>query len=231
MMSQGRSFSVENRALSFRVKGWAVISFLMLFIAIILIFQGGLYTDVDGREVGIGQIIWLPGLIGSCSCLWLLLTLAGTRTNISIAISLIALAGAEVCALLLPVREVSGLNWEAGNGLVPAISFASLAITALTWTASGVVDPLRQNWWTYGVAFAATALIGLILSYQYFPFLQGVMATTLASSLVWGLAYDGRLHRYGSKKKTKTRSAPVALFLITFLALPMLMLGLPYLLR
>ncbi|MCG7845294.1 MAG: hypothetical protein MIO90_07690 [Methanomassiliicoccales archaeon] len=231
MKSQGRSFSVENRALIFRVKGWAVISFLMLFTALVLIFQGGLFMDVDGREVGIGQMLWLPGLIGSCSCLWLLLTLTGTRTNISISISLIALASAEVCTLLLPVWEVSGLNWEAGNGLVPAISFASLAITALTWTATGVVDPLRQNWWTYGVAFAATALIGLILSYQYLWFLQGVMATTLASSLVWGLAYDGKLHHYSSGKRTKRRSAPVSLFLITFLALPMLMLGLPYLLR
>jgi hypothetical protein len=203
----------------------------MLSAALILIFQGGLYLDVDGREVGVGQLLWFPALIGSCSCLWLLLTLAGTRTNISISISLIALAGAEASALLIPVHEISGLNWEAGNGLVPAVSFASLAITALTWTATGVIDPLRHNWWTYGVAFAAAALIGLILSYQYFGYLQGVMATTLAAALVWGLAYDKRLHQYGNGTKGKVRSAPVAVFMGTFLLLPMLMLGLPYLLR
>ena len=74
MRSQERSLGVENRALRFRVKGWAVISLLMLTAALILIFQGGLYVDVDGRQVGIGQMIWLPGLIGACSCLWLLLT-------------------------------------------------------------------------------------------------------------------------------------------------------------
>lgn len=223
--------SVEHRALRFRVKGWSVISLLMLSAALILIFQGGIYLDVDGREVGIGQLLWLPALIGSCSGLWLLLTLAGTRTNISISISLVALAGAEACALLLSVEPVSGLNWEAGNGLVPAISFASLAITALTWTATGLIDPLRHNWWTYGVALAATAFIGLILSYQYFWYLQGVTATTLAASLMWGLAYDKRLHQYGKGKKEKSRSAPVAVFMLTFLVLPMLMLGVPYLLR
>lgn len=222
---------MENRALIFRVKGWAVISSLMLFAALVLIFQGGNYVDVDGRRVGIGQLIWLPGLIGSCSCLWLLLTLAGTRTNISISISLVALAGAEACALLLPVREISGLNWEAGNGLVPAISFASLAMTALTWTATGVVDPLRRDWWSYGVALAATATIGLILSYQYFWYLQGVMATALAAALVWGLAYDGRLHQYGHGGKVKVRTSPIVLFMATFLMMPMLLLGLPYLLR
>lgn len=228
-MSQG--IRGRDRALVNRVKGWAVISFIILSISLLLIFLGGPSVEVDGREVGVGQTMWLPGLIGSCSCLWLLLTLAGTRTNISISISLIALTGAEVCALLLPVREVSGLNWDAGNGLVPAISSASLAITALTWTATGVVDPLRRNLWTYGVAFAAIAPIGLILSYQYFWFLQGVLATALVSALVWGMAYDARLYPHRNGKKEKVRGAPMVLFLISFLAMPMLMLGLPYLLR
>ena len=203
----------------------------MLSAALVLIFHGDLLMDVDGTRVGIGQVLWLPGLIGSCACLWMLMTLSGARTNQSLAISLITLATAEGFVLLLPVQELSGMDWPTGNGLVPAISFASLALSAITWTATGIVDPLHQDWWTYGVALAAVALIGFILSYQYFWYLQGVVATSLAGTLVWGAVYDRRLHRYGDEKGKGDRGAPAAVFVATFLALPMLLLGPPYLLQ
>jgi len=231
MMSQGRLKIVDDRALRFRVKGWSIISFSLLTMSLIMTFQGGFYIDVDGQRLGLGTMLWLPGLIASCSCLWLLMTMSGARTNISLPISLAALAGAEVCALLIPIREISGLNWDGGNGLVPAISFASLALTALTWTATMTMDPLRQNWWTYGVALVATVLIGFILSYQYFWFLQGVMATSLAGALTWGLAYDHHLQVWRKEKKGLRPQAPGMVFLASFLALPLLMIGLPYLMQ
>lgn len=185
--------------------------------------------ELEGRWLGLAQLMWLPGLIGSCSCLWLLLTRYGVRASISIPVSLGNLAIAEAFALLLPVKEVSGLVWETGNGLVPAISFAALALTSLTWTATALVDPSRTNRTTYAVALAAVLIIGFLLSYNYFWSLQGAMATSLAAALFWGMSYDRRLHPFRKPKVQKTGSAG-ALFLMTFLGLPMLLLGLPYLL-
>lgn len=55
------------------------------------------------------------------------------------------------------------------------------------------------------------------------------MASGLAASLLWGLSYDRRLHPY-RKPKAERYGSPWALMLFTFLGLPMLLLGLPYLL-
>jgi hypothetical protein len=208
----------------------AIISFLMLIASLIIILQGTYRIDLDGEQVGLGEVLWLPALIGSCASLWLLLTLSRARTLASLPLALIALTGAEACALLLPIKPISGLSWETDNALVPAISFASLALTALIWTATVIIDPPRRSWGTYGVALTATVLIGLLLSYQYFYYLQGVMATSLAGAMVWGFVYDRRLHRY-AREDMKGRGAPLAAFIATFLALPMLMIGLPYLLQ
>lgn len=194
-----------------------------------MIFWGGPVLELEGKRVGIAQLFWLPGLIGSCSCLWLLLTLSGARGTISISVSLGNLAGAEVFSLLLPVKEVSGLVWETGNGLVPSISFAALALTSLTWTATALIDPSRTNRTTYAVALAAVLMVGFLLSYSFLWSLQGAMAAGLAAALFWGMSYDRRLHPY-SKRNVRTKSSPAALFLTTFLGLPMLLLGLPYLL-
>jgi hypothetical protein len=208
---------------------WSSLSFLMFLSSLLMIFWGGPVLELEGKKFGLAQIIWLPGLIGSCSCLWMLLTMSGARGTISIPVSLGNLAGAEIFSLLLPVKEVSGLVWETGNGLVPAISFAALALTSLTWTALAMVDPSRTNRNAYAVALAAVLIIGFLLSFNYFWSLQGVMASGLAAALFWGMSYDRRLQPY-RKLKIKTKSSPGALFLITFLGLPMLLLGLPYLL-
>ena len=208
---------------------WSSLSFLMFLSSLLMIFWGGPVLELEGKKFGLAQIIWLPGLIGSCSCLWMLLTMSGARGTISIPVSLGNLAGAEIFSLLLPVKEVSGLVWETGNGLVPAISFAALALTSLTWTALAMVDPSRTNRTAYAVALAAVLIIGFLLSFNYFWSLQGVMASGLAAALFWGMSYDRRLQPY-RKLKIKTKSSPGALFLITFLGLPMLLLGLPYLL-
>ncbi len=229
MMLQERSSSVDDSRLRSRVVAWSVISFLMLLSSLLMIFWGGPVLELDGRRLGLAQLIWLPGLIGSCSCLWLLLTRNGARGIISIPVSLGNLAAAEVFTLLLPIEEVSGLVWETGNGLVPAISFAALALTSLTWTATALVDPIRTNRTTYGVALAAVLIIGFLLSYNYFWSLQGAMAAGLAAALFWGMSYDRRLRPF-KKHKVERLGSPGALFLITFLGLPMLLLGLPYLL-
>jgi hypothetical protein len=229
MMLQGRSSSVEDNRLRSRVVMWSGLSFLMFLSSLLMIFWGGPVLDLEGRRFGIAPLIWLPGLIGSCSCLWMLLTLNGARGSVSIPVSLGNLAAAEVFSLLLPVEEVSGLVWETGNGLVPAISFAALALTSLTWTATALVDPSRTNRTAYTVALAAVLMVGFLLSYNYFWSLQGAMAAGLAAALFWGMSYDRRLHPY-AKKKVRTKSFPGTLFLMTFLGLPMLLLGLPYLL-
>ncbi|MHC1679767.1 MAG: hypothetical protein AB9860_00740 [Methanomassiliicoccales archaeon] len=208
---------------------WASLSFLMFLSSLVLIFWGGPVLELEGRRFGVAQLIWLPGLIGSCSGLWVLLTMSGARGSVSIPVSLGNLAAAEMFSLLLPVEEVSGLVWETGNGLVLAISFAALAITSLTWTATALIDPSRTNRNTYAVALAAVLIIGFLLSYNYFWSLQGALAAGLAAALFWGMSYDRRLHPY-RKLKGKTKSSPGALFLMTFLGLPMLLLGLPYLL-
>jgi len=218
-----------DRALDNHVKAWTTTSLLLLSISLVLICQGDIVVRIGSTSIGAGQVLWLPGLIGSCSCLWLILTMLGARTNLSLAISLAALAGAEACTLLLPMNKIDGLDWNDGYGLVLAISFASLAITAITWTATGVIDPARHNWWSYGVAFAATVLVGLALSYLYFGFLQGALATALAAALIWGAAYDKRLDRYGDAEHEKGH--PFILLILTFLALPLLILGMPYLLQ
>ncbi|MDD1772562.1 MAG: hypothetical protein LUQ09_06530 [Methanomassiliicoccales archaeon] len=218
-----------DRALDHHVKAWTTTSLLLLSISLVLICQGDIFFSIGSTSIGAGQMLWLPGLIGSCSCLWLMLTMLGARTNISLTISLAALAGAEACTLLLPTNKIDGLDWNEGYGLVLGISFASIAITAITWTATGVIDPARRNWWSYGVALAATVLVGLALSYFYFGFLQGALATALAAALIWGAAYDKRLDRYGDVKDE--RGHPIILLTLTFLALPLLILGMPYLLQ
>lgn len=220
---------MDDSRLRYRVVMWSSLSFLMFLSSLLMIFWGGPVLELEGKKFGLAQIIWLPGLIGSCSCLWMLLTMSGARGTISIPVSLGNLAGAEIFSLLLPVKEVSGLVWETGNGLVPAISFAALALTSLTWTALAMVDPSRTNRNAYAVALAAVLIIGFLLSFNYFWSLQGVMASGLAAALFWGMSYDRRLQPY-RKLKIKTKSSPGALFLITFLGLPMLLLGLPYLL-
>ncbi|MHC1710385.1 MAG: hypothetical protein AB9819_08280 [Methanomassiliicoccales archaeon] len=201
----------------------------MFLSSLFLIFWGGPVLELEGRRIGLAQLIWLPGLIGSCSCLWMLLTQSGARSSMSIPVSLGNLAAAEMFSLLLPVKEVSGLVWETGNGLVPAISFAALALTSLTWTAVALMDPSRTNRNAYAVAIAAVLIIGFLLSLNYIWSLQGAMAAALAAALFWGMSYDRRLHPY-AKQKNKMKSSPGALFLMTFLGLPMLLLGLPYLL-
>ncbi len=208
---------------------WSGVSFTLFISSLVMIFWGGPVLELDGRKVGLAQMIWLPGLIGSCSCLWLLFTMRGVRSSVSIPVSLGNLAGAEVFSLLLPVDQVSGLVWASGNGLVPAISFAALALTSLIWTATGLIDPPRLNRTAYGVALAAVLIVGFLLSYDYFWSLQGAMASGLAASLLWGLSYDRRLHPY-RKSKAERYGSPWALMLFTFLGLPMLLLGLPYLL-
>jgi len=230
MVIKSRSLSVEDRRLRSRVKWSAALSMLLLSASLIMIFQGYLFMDIDGRDVGVGQIIWLPALIGSCSWLWLLLTLSGARPNVSLPISIIALAGAEFFALIMPVEEVSGMAWEAGNGLIPSISFVALALTAIIWTATGLIDPLRENRTMYAVAMTAVVLIGFLLSYEYFWYLQGAMAASLASALLWGAFYDGRLHIYVRGKLKKRRSVAMVL-MISFIVLPMLLLGIPFLLQ
>jgi hypothetical protein len=229
MMHQERSSGVDDIRLRSRVVVWSGLSFFMFLSSLSMIFWGGPILELDGRQVGLGQLMWLPGLIGSCSCLWMLLTLSGARAVISIPVSLGSLAAAELFSLLLPVDEVSGLVWETGNGLVPAISFAALALTSLTWTATALIDPVRTNRTTYAVALAAVLIIGFLLSYIYFWSLQGAMAAGLAAALFWGMSYDRRL-RPLRKQKVERYGSPGALFLITFLGLPMLLLGLPYLL-
>lgn len=229
MMLQERSSSVDDIRLRSRVAVWSGISFLMFLASLIMIFWGGPVLELDGRRLGLAQLLWLPSLIGSCSCLWLLLTMSGARAAITIPVSLGNLAAAEVFSLLLPVEEVSGLVWETGNGLVPAISFAALALTSLTWTATSLIDPARSNRTTYAVALAAVLIIVFLLSYNYFWSLQGAMAAGLAAALFWGMSYDRRLHPY-RKQRAERYGSPGALFLITFLGLPMLLLGLPYLL-
>ncbi|MBN1110397.1 MAG: hypothetical protein JXA45_06530 [Methanomassiliicoccales archaeon] len=221
---------MDKRGLSRWVKGWAIVSFLLLLVSLVTVFQGTFRIDLNGEPIGLGQVLWLPALIGSCGSLWLLLTLSGTRTVVSISVALTALVGAEGCALLLPVSPIHGLFWEAGNALVPAISFASLALTALTWTATLLVDPPRRSWWTYGVALTAIVLMGFLLSYEYFYYLQGVMATSLAGALVWGSVLDRRLHRY-SREGMEGKGATTAAFIATYLALPLLIIGMPYLLQ
>jgi hypothetical protein len=201
----------------------------MLLTSLVLIYMGGPVLEVGGRQLGIAQLIWLPALIGSCSCLWMMLTLSGVRGSISIPASLINLAAAEVFSLLLPVEEVSGMVWEAENGLVPAISFAALALTSLIWTATSLMDPARSNRTAYVVALGAVLSIGFLLSYNYLWSLQGAMAAGLAASILWGRSYDRRLHP-NRKGKVERGMSPAALFLITFLGLPILLLGLPYLL-
>lgn len=229
MVIKGRSYHVEDRRLRSRVKVWSALSLLLLAASLVMIFQGYLFMDIDGRTVGLGQMIWLPSLIGSCSGLWLLMTMAGARPGLSLPISIAALAGAEFFALVVEVREVSGMAWEPGNGLIPALSFAALALTSITWTATGLIDPLRSNRAMYAVAMAAAVMIGLILSYMYFWSLQGVMATGLASALFWGAAYDDRLHRYS--KGGRKRWSVSLVFMATFMGLPMLLLGVPFLLQ
>lgn len=229
MMLQERSSSVDDIRLRSRVAIWSGISFLMLLSSLSMIFWGGPVLELAGNRLGLAPLIWLPGLIGSCSCLWLLLTMSGARAMISIPISLVNLAAAEVFSLLLPIKEVSGLVWETGNGLVLAISFAALALTSLTWTATSLIDPPRMNRTTYGVALAAVLIIGFLLSYNYLWSLQGAMAAGLSGGLFWGMSYDRRLHPY-RKQKAERYGSPGAIFLITFLGLPMLLLGLPYLL-
>ncbi len=228
-MHQERSSSVDDGRLRSRVVMWSGLSFLMFLSSLVLIFWGGPVLELEGREIGVAQLLWLPGLIGSCSGLWMLLTLSGARGSVSIPVALGNLAGAEMFSLLLPVKEVSGLVWDTGNGLVPAISFAALALTSLTWTAISLIDPSRSNRNSYTVALAAVLIIGFLLSYNYIWSLQGAMAAGLAAALFWGMSYDRRLHPY-AKLKNGTKSSPGALFLITFLGLPMLLLGLPYLL-
>lgn len=230
MMLQERSSSVDDIRLRSRVAIWSGISFLMLLSSLSMIFWGGPVLELAGNRLGLAQLIWLPGLIGSCSCLWLLLTMSGARAMISIPISLVNLAAAEVFSLLLPVEEVSGLVWKTGNGLVLAISFAALALTSLTWTATSLIDPPRMNRTTYGVALAAVLIVGFLLSYKYLWSLQGAMAAGLAGALFWGMSYDRRLHPY-RKHKAERYGSPGAIFLTTFLGLPMLLLGLPYLLH
>lgn len=230
MMLKERSFCVDDNRLRSRVAIWSSLSFLMLLSSLVMIFWGGPVLELEGREVGIAQLMWLPGLIGSCACLWMLLTMSGARGSVSIPVSLVNLAAAEIFSLLLPIEEVSGLVWEAGNGLVPAISFAAIALTSLTWTAIALIDPSRTNRTAYAVALAAVLMVGFLLSYNYLWSLQGALAAGLAAALFWGMSYDRRLHPY-RKQKVKTKSSPGALFLITFLGLPMLLLGLPYLLR
>ena len=222
------SHHVDDARLRFRVKTWGLLSFLVLTASVALIFYEGPFLELNGHRAGVGQILWVPGLIGSCVCLWLLLTLSGAHSGLSVPIALGALAGAELCALFLPVSEVSGLYWEKGNGLVPAITFASLALTSVIWTATRLIDPSRTNRHIYMVALAAVLVVGLLLSYRFFWSLQGVMATGLAASLLWGMAYDPRLHPYG--RKQKGRGQPGALLLMTFHGLPLLLLGLPYVL-
>ncbi len=221
---------MDDNRLRSRVAIWSSLSFLMLLSSLVMIFWGGPVLELEGREVGIAQLMWLPGLIGSCACLWMLLTMSGARGSVSIPVSLVNLAAAEIFSLLLPIEEVSGLVWEAGNGLVPAISFAAIALTSLTWTAIALIDPSRTNRTAYAVALAAVLMVGFLLSYNYLWSLQGALAAGLAAALFWGMSYDRRLHPY-RKQKVKTKSSPGALFLITFLGLPMLLLGLPYLLR
>ena len=222
------SHHVDDARLRFRVKTWGLLSFLVLAASVALIFYEGPFLELNGHRAGVGQILWVPGLIGSCVCLWLLLTLSGAHSGLSVPLALGALAGAELCALFLPVSEVSGLYWEKANGLVPAITFASLALTSVIWTATRLIDPSRTNRHIYMVALAAVLVVGLLLSYRFFWSLQGVMATGLAASLLWGMAYDPRLHPYG--RKQKGRGQPGALLLMTFHGLPLLLLGLPYVL-
>jgi len=222
------SHHVDDARLRFRVKTWGLLSFLVLTASVALIFYEGPFLELNGHRAGVGQILWVPGLIGSCVCLWLLLTLSGAHSGLSVPLALGALAGAELCALFLPVSEVSGLYWEKGNGIVPDITFASLALTSVIWTATRLIDPSRTSRHTYTVALAAVLVIGFLLSYKFFWSLQGVMATGLAASLLWGMAYDPRLHPYG--RKQKGRGQPGALLLMTFLGLPLLLLGLPYVL-
>ncbi|HNX48348.1 MAG TPA: hypothetical protein PLC39_05730 [Methanomassiliicoccales archaeon] len=220
---------MDDIRLRSRVMLWSGLSFLIFLSSLIMIFWGGPVLELEGRRIGIAQIIWLPGLIGSCSGLWLLLTLSGARGGISLSVALGNLAGAEALSLLLPVKEVSGMVWETGNGLVPATSFAALALTSLTWTAITLADPSRSTRTAYSVALAAVLAIGFLLSYNYLWSLQGAMAVGLAAALFWGMAYDRRLHPY-SKVKVKKQGSPWVVLLITFLGLPMLLLGLPYLL-
>lgn len=221
---------MEDKRLRSRIKVWACLSFFLLIISISFIYWGGPILEFDGRRLPLGQLTWLPGLIGACSCLWLLLTLGRARANVSIPLSLANLAAAEALILLLPVEEVSGLDWGTGNGLVPAISFAALALTSITWTATGLIDPLRTNRMMYAVALAAVLVIGFLLSYEYLWSLQGALASALAAALLWGMSYDQRLRPYKGGKLERTVS-PWALALMTFLGLPLLLLGLPYLLH
>ena len=221
---------MEYTRLRSRVRLWSLPSFLMLAAALAMFHLGGPELNLSGHWVGVAQLVWVPSLIGSCVTLWLLLTMSGARGNRSLPLSLAFLAGAEFCALLLPVTEVSGLSWGNGNGLMPAISFAALALTAIIWTATGIVDPALSSRSVYAVAMSAVLIVGFLLSYAFFYMMQGAMVMGPASALLWGASYDRRLRPYG--KGTKAGRAPLAtLTFVTFLGLPMLLLGLPYLLN
>ena len=207
MMLQGRASSVDDNRLRSRVVIWSGLSFLMFLSSLFMIFFGGPSAGAGRKAVWTcsahlaarsDRLLLLPP--GCCS------PSAGRAEASAIPFSLGNLAAAEIFSLLLPVKEVSGLVWETGNGLVPAISFAALAITSLTWTATALIDPSRTNRTAYTVALAAVLIIGFLLSYNYFWSLQGAMVAGLAAALFWGMSYDHRLHPYKKLKVVRSGS-------------------------
>ncbi len=98
--------------------------------------------------------MWLPGLIGSCSCLWLLLSLSGARGSTSIPVSLGNLAAAEVFPAAPgrgSLRSGLGDRQRAGPGDILRCPGPDLAHL----DGHRAADPSRSNRTTYAVALAA----------------------------------------------------------------------------
>jgi hypothetical protein len=207
---------------------FTLFSLSLLVISVLVVFTG--YDEPYGYNIRLvfGLILWPPSLITFSGCLWLILSL---RKNDAFAIGLtigfICLVGTAASALLFRSYPYDGhADWGVNQGLLPAVTFASISMVAGVWMISRLMNEQRQSLRVYMLSLGVAVLTGFLLSLFFLWALIEFLAIAVASGLIWGWAFDQGVMS-GRSRGMRGERAVVA-FLSAYIVIPLLVLAIPF---
>jgi hypothetical protein len=211
-----------------RLVGLTLFSLILLTISVLVVFTG--FNEPYGYNIRLifGLILWPPALITFSGCLWLMLSLRGNDAYvIGLFVGVICLFGAAASVLLLKSYPYDGhADWGVYEGLLPAMTFASISMVATVWMVSKLVGENRRLPRVYMFLLGIAILVGFLLSWFFLLAFIEFMAIAVAAGLIWGWAFDR--NSILGRSRTKRGERAVVAFLSAYFVVPLSILAIPY---
>ena len=209
-------------------RSWLLIA--LYFFGALLIYSNivvSLITFPEGLNIKyISLALWPPILIAFTGALWSFLATERNGERAWMPISLVGLGGAAILLIIFGAVPYTG-NADWGAFLVPSVTLLSIAGVSLLWR---VLDPMkssRHGHEPYLGVICMLLILSFLLASAFFYYLIELIPMTIASAIIWGRVYDPTRPKRGSRKKEA--GLRIAIFFVTYLFIPFLVLFVPYL--